>query len=120
MTDKDALARARTDWAEDRTVLANERTFAAWIRTGMGAIVVALGLNVVFQHSEPIWLGKAAASIFLAMGIFIFWSARIRAGRTLVRLDQHGTVPQSRSSMTFIASLLTAGTLATGLILWSI
>lgn len=30
---KPYLAEKRTDWAEDRTVQANERTYAGWMRT---------------------------------------------------------------------------------------
>lgn len=39
------LARARTKWAEDRTVLANERTFSGWARTGLTSLAVALGFR---------------------------------------------------------------------------
>ena len=56
--DSHDLADARTAWAEDRTVLANERTFAGWMRTGMACIALALGLKAVFKDTEYPLLAK--------------------------------------------------------------
>jgi uncharacterized membrane protein YidH (DUF202 family) len=38
----------RTDYAEDRTILASERTFASWLRTGYGGISIGLAFNALF------------------------------------------------------------------------
>ena len=39
-----SAAELQQQYALDRTVLANERTYAAWIRTGLGALVAGVGL----------------------------------------------------------------------------
>ncbi|MBO6603315.1 MULTISPECIES: YidH family protein [Paracoccaceae] len=120
MSDKNDLAQERTDWAEDRTVLANERTFAGWMRTGLGTVAIAIGLKAVFGPFEPTWVAKATASIFLVVAIFIYWAARARACHTLDRLHSNDAEPTSPKAMTFTASALTVGTLATGVILWAL
>ena len=53
-SDMTAAARVRTDFAEDRTVLSNERTFASWLRTGFGAIAIGLGFTLALIAA--IWL----------------------------------------------------------------
>ena len=117
-TDSTEMARDRTDWAEDRTILANERTFAGWMRTGMACVALALGLRALFGTFEPTWVPKLVATLFIAIGIVIFWLARNKSCKTTRRMDEHATESQSTAAMTLVASLLTAGALATGLILW--
>lgn len=60
MSDDDSpspgLSQARTDLAEDRTVLANERTFASWFRTGFAAVGIGLGFQALFLRMEPAWV----------------------------------------------------------------
>lgn len=116
--DSQQLAEDRTDWAEDRTILAMERTFAGWMRTGMACIALALGLKAVFGAFEPTWMARAVALCFVAIGVFIFWTARNKSCATMQRMQEHATNPQSTRNMTIIASVLTLGALATGAILW--
>ena len=71
MADK-KTSQHRTDMAEDRTSMANERTFSSWMGMGLGAIGVAIGMKAVFGAFEPTWAAKAVASIFIALGILIF------------------------------------------------
>jgi putative membrane protein len=118
MTDKQQLAQDRTDWAEDRTVLANERTFAGWMRTGMAAVVIALGLRAVFRAFEPTWVPKLAASAFIAIAIFVFLAAERQARGTLRRMEAHSAHPRSASSMTTIAAALALASAGCGAILW--
>jgi putative membrane protein len=120
MTQKDNndLAEERTHWAEDRTILANERTFAGWMRTGMAALGVALGLKAVFKNLEPTWLAQTAATIFVITAIIIFWAARSSSIDTSDRMNEHDANSQSTKRMTLLATILTVGALATGIILW--
>ena len=118
MSDKNELAEARTDWAEDRTMLANERTFAGWMRTGMAAVAIALGLKAVFGEFEPTWAAKTTSSIFIALACYIFYSARAQAKATCARMDQHDAATKSVASMTIIAVILSAGAIATSVFLW--
>jgi putative membrane protein len=83
------FARVRTDYAEDRTVLANERTFAGWLRTGFGAIGIGLAFNALFTRVRPEWVPKLIASIFLFVAILIFVNAERRACVVLHRLHTH-------------------------------
>ena len=45
------LAESRTDFAEDRTVLANERTFAGWLRTGYAGSVKTTNIRIASYGS---------------------------------------------------------------------
>lgn len=118
MSDKNELAEHRTDWAEDRTILANERTFAGWMRTGMAAVGVALGLKAVFRDFEPTILPKLVAEIFIVVAILIFWAACVNARKTREQMNESETESQSHRRMTVLAAILTLGAVLTGLILW--
>ncbi|MFQ1699338.1 YidH family protein [Loktanella agnita] len=118
MTDNNELAETRTDWAEDRTILANERTFAGWMRTGMACVAIAIGLKAVFGDFDPTWGAKAVATIFLVAAIGIFWSARQRACATLSRLNQRDAEAQTSNNFTIMVITLTTATIAVGGILW--
>ncbi|WP_299613106.1 YidH family protein [uncultured Tateyamaria sp.] len=120
MSDKNELAENRTDWAEDRTSLANERTFAGWMRTGMASVGVAIGLKAVFGATDPTWLAKSVATIFLAAALFMFWAARQQACASHSRLSERDAKTQSSTNFTMIAIAMTSGTIATAVILWLI
>jgi putative membrane protein len=87
--DPDVLARKRTDFAEDRTVLANERTFASWLRTGFAGIGIGLGFHALFGRIEPLWLPRAVATAFLIIAIIIFAAAERRATVVIRWLHTH-------------------------------
>lgn len=119
-SDTTKMAKDRTDWAEDRTIMANERTFSGWMGTGLGAVGVAIGLKAVFGAFEPTWAAKLVASLFLGIAIVVFWAARQQACLTIQRLSDRDSEPMPTRSFTLLATLLTAATLATGAILWSL
>ncbi|MEM8579500.1 MAG: DUF202 domain-containing protein [Pseudomonadota bacterium] len=110
MSDKTDLAEDRTDWAEDRTILALERTYTSWMGLGLGAVGVALGLHAVFGAAEEEWIPKAMASLFLAVAIGIFWTARRQACKTYARLSTHDTAAQTPRTFTTVAVVLTIAT----------
>jgi len=112
------LAQDRTDWAEDRTVLANERTYAGWMRTGLASVGLGLGFNAIFRATEPTWLAKAVATIFLVIAIFIFWNAWRHACRVRVRLESHAVSPLPKSRLGLITGFFGVGTAALGAVLW--
>ena len=115
---KQALATQRTGWAEDRTLLANERTFASWMRTGMACLGVALGLRAVFRTTEYPLIAKGVAELFVLIAILIFWAAALRSGTAHARFDQHDAESHPARHMKVVASILTLGAVATGVILW--
>jgi len=120
MDDNTDNAKTRTRWAEDRTIMANERTFSSWMGAGLGSVGVAIGLKAVFGAFEPTWAAKAVASSFLVIAIVIYWAARRQAQKTLKRLQGKDSEPMPTKSFTLLASLMTAATLAVGAILWSL
>ena len=120
MQDDEDRAESRTKWAEDRTILANERTFSSWMGTGLGAVGIAIGLKAVFGAFEPTWVAKLVASLFLGVAILIYWSAQRQACKTLARLSEHDAEAQTGKSFTRLAGVMTAATLATGAVLWSL
>ena len=111
--------RLRTEWAEERTVLAIERTYASWIRTGMGAIGVALGLHVVFGTQASAWAGRAVASLFLGIAVVTFAAAERQARFLLRQVTGETPLPQ-RARFGWISALLIAATVAAGVLLWSL
>ena len=115
---KQELADTRTAWAEDRTMLANERTFSGWMRTGMAAIALALGLKAVFKDTEHTLIAKGAAEIFIVVAVLIFWSAVAQSRKAQRRMNSHDVAAQSHRRMVVLASILTVAGVLTGMILW--
>lgn len=116
-TDKATL---RTNWAEDRTIMANERTFNSWMGTGLGSVGVAIALKAVFGEFDPTWAAKLVASLFLLTAIVIFWAARRQAHKTLDRLSENDACSMPTKNFTLITSVMTVATLATGAVLWGL
>ena len=116
--DKQQLARDRTDWAEDRTLLANERTFAGWMRTGLASCAVGLGFHAIFGKSEPLWLAKAGATLFIVIALLIFHAAWRSAGRLHDRLDGHAAEPIERGNLGRLAGLFSLGAVVLAIVLW--
>jgi putative membrane protein len=112
------LARMRTDFAEDRTVLANERTFASWTRTGFAAIGIGLGFHALFGRIEPLWLPRAVATAFLAIAIIIFIAAERRACVVIRRLHTHKVETVKIGVVRLITIVTVAATLALIAAIW--
>jgi putative membrane protein len=122
MTDPDPHASAeparfRTDLAEDRTILASERTFASWLRTGLAAIGIALGFHALFGRIEPLWLPRAMATAFLLIAIMMFIAAERRACAVRARLHAHRveTIGITRIRLITIVAVIATAALAAGL-----
>ena len=64
--------------ALDATVLANERTFQSWIRTGLAALASGLGIAKFFSESMPLWMLLTIASVMIALSIGAFMLASWR------------------------------------------
>jgi putative membrane protein len=116
MSDDEAESepRNRTDLAEDRTLLANERTYAGWLRTGLAAVGIGVGFHALFQRMEPEWIPKSIATLFLLMGVAVVVAAEWRARRVLDRLSAHQVTPPRTLNLTLITIATTIG--AVGLI----
>ena len=66
------LARFRTEWADERTRMAAERTFAAWLRTGLTLVAGGLATARLLTSIEPGWLVRAMGVILIVLGGTIF------------------------------------------------
>lgn len=120
MSGKDNMAKDRTDWAEDRTILAVERTFTSWCGLGLGAVGVALGFRALFSAAQPTWVPQLFASVFLAVAVGIFWVARRQACRTYDRLCAHDTEAQTPRTYSVVALGLSIATIGVCGVLWSL
>src|ERR1041385_3727881 len=64
-----------TRLAADRNILAAERTYAAWVRTGLFALASGIGARALLNGVLPGWLVLADASMLIAFSIFCFGAA---------------------------------------------
>lgn len=87
---KQELAVDRTDWAKVRTLLAKERSYTAWIRTGLAALAAGLGIAHLLKAYEPQWivilLGFGLGVAGLMAPVLGFWSYR----KSLKQLEEQG------------------------------
>ncbi|CAO1654971.1 YidH family protein [Parasphingorhabdus sp. NYA22] len=113
------LAEDRTEWAEDRTIMANERTFAGWMRTGLAAVGIGLGFNALFGKLEPLWVPKAIATLFMIIGIFIFWVAQRNGCAVQDRLNSHQATPVKPHNMRIVSGLMASGAVALIVAIWT-
>lgn len=116
--DVTSAARRRTDWAEDRTVLSNERTFGSWLRTAFGAIGIALGFHALFGRIHPLWLPRAVATAFLVVALVIFVAAERRACTVIRRLHTHEVETVKIGLLRLITAVTVAATVALTAALW--
>lgn len=107
--DRTELADERTELAEDRTLMANERTFAGWMRTGLAAVGIGLGFHALFGRLEPWWLPRGIATLFVLIGVFIFYAAQRRGRKVLDRLQSHYAEPLGGVNLLAVATLFGSG-----------
>lgn len=118
-TDKSTkLAADRTDWAEDRTILALERTFAGWLRTAFAAIGIGLGFRALFGEFDPPWLARAIATLFIAMAIVFAIGAERRVYRSFERLSSHAVDSPNLPNLKWIAYAVSLGAAVLIAALW--
>lgn len=77
---------SRDDLAEDRTILANERTFGSWMRTSLACVAIGVGFKGLFPTMEPTWVPRAIATGFLLLAVVVIVAAERRATAVLSRL----------------------------------
>ena len=109
---------SRTDLAEDRTILANERTFAGWMRTALAAIALGVGFQALFRAMEPDWLPRAIATAFLLLAIIIIISAERRAAAVMDRLGTHVVTTAKPMNLRFLAAAVSLGSAALIAAIW--
>lgn len=112
------LAKERTGYSEDRTLMANERTLASWLRTGFAAIAIGIAYQRLFSEIEPDWLIKAIATIFVIAGVALKLAALSRYEKVKKRLHEHVANPPSDRFLTTIVYILALAALSAMLALW--
>jgi putative membrane protein len=108
----------QTAWSEDRTIMANERTYASWLRTSLTCIGVALGFQALFRSFEPAYIPKLIATGFLVLATVVLVFANQAAADLRHRLDAHAAEPASRKRLLMITIAMIAATIALGFVLW--
>jgi putative membrane protein len=80
----------------DRTVLANERTLASWLRTGLAALVAALAIQQYLVSILPTWNRTIIVTALLAFSVVSFVLASWRYTHVHIRLQEHDveTIPR--------------------------
>ena len=109
---------SRTDLAEDRTILANERTFGSWVRTSLGCIAIGVGFHALFNRVEPSWVPRLIATGFLALAAVIVWLAARRAAAVTKRLSTHVIDRAQRVNLNVIASAVSLGAITLAGAIW--
>lgn len=61
-----------TTLAMQRNIMANERTFSAWLRTGLALIVAAIALPRIIHFVNWGWAVKLIGLIFIAIAATVF------------------------------------------------
>jgi len=74
--------------AKDRTALANERTFQAWIGTGLSALATGLGIEKFLEDSMPLWMLLGIATTLIALSILAFFLAIWRYNHLHMRMSE--------------------------------
>ncbi|HEU0283960.1 MAG TPA: DUF202 domain-containing protein [Sphingomicrobium sp.] len=112
MTESGAQNPSRTDLAEDRTILANERTFAGWVRTALACIALGIGFHALFQKMQPAWLPRGIATAFLLLAILLVALAEWRAAAVTKRLSTHIVSTARPMNLRIIAAIVALGAAA--------
>jgi len=84
---KEAMQPNNNTLALDRTILANERTFAAWIRTGFASLATGLGVERFMLNTIPLWSIHSIATLLLLFSAASFILAGWRYHHLRVKLE---------------------------------
>lgn len=112
MSEHDTEDLSRNDLAEDRTILANERTFAGWVRTALACIALGIGFHALFQKLQPAWLPRGIATAFLLLAIMLVALAEWRAAAVTKRLSTHIVSTARPINLRIIAGIVALGAAA--------
>lgn len=111
---------SRDELAEDRTILANERTFASWMRTSLGCVAIGVGFQGLFPSMEPPWVPRVIASGFLVLAMLVIILAERRAAAVLQRLSAHVVITARRMNLRLFTALICLGAAALFAAIWTV
>jgi inner membrane protein YidH len=78
MTDPERFDAGELNFALDNTILANERTYAAWLRTGLAFLAAGLGTARFMADILPVWNLRVIVSILILFSALSFLLAAWR------------------------------------------
>lgn len=108
----------RNDLAEDRTIMAVERTFAGWIRTAFAAVGIGLAFRALFGELDPPWLARVIATIFILLAAFLAITAERRAWRAVGRMKSHSIDAPDAPHLRYVAWAVAGGSLILAGAIW--
>jgi putative membrane protein len=111
---------SRDDLAEDRTILANERTFGSWMRTSLACVAIGVGFKGLFPTMEPAWVPRAIATGFLLLAVLVIHSAQRRAAAVLASLEPHVVHAARGINLRLFAWLVSAGAADLTAAIWTV
>ena len=88
--DKKLIIEKQMHWALERTRLAKERTFAAWLRTGLASAIAGLGVVKLLPGLRPEWLGKSIGLLLVFSSALVFILGFRTYYITLKKLEKEG------------------------------
>jgi inner membrane protein YidH len=109
----DNVTAAAHDYSIDRTVLANERTYAAWIRTGLTALAAGIAVEKLLVGVMAPWSIRGIAVIMILFSGVAFVLAAWRYTHLGVKMSQSDVkavptiVTSGVSAVLVVCSLLT-------------
>lgn len=102
---------SRTNWAHERTSLAKERTFSAWLRSGLSAVGVGLGLVKLLPSVEPHWMMQLIGILFIGAGAVIFVMGYATYHNVMKKLEEEGFKGSPPIFMGVLTSMMLLGTI---------
>jgi len=109
---------SRNDLAEDRTILANERTFASWMRTSLACIAIGIAFERLFSELSPPWLPRAIATGFCLLAVLVIVLAERRASAVLRRLSPHLVASAQVVNLRLFTALVSGGAVTLAAAMW--
>lgn len=92
--------------ALDRTVLANDRTYQAWIRTGLALFASGLGAAKFLKEEMSLWILLGIASLLLLLSALAFLQAGWRYSHMHIKLTSLDIETRPAWQMGLISILL--------------
>lgn len=118
MIDDSDTRASRIDLANDRTILAAERTLSAWWRTAMAALAGAVGFVRLFGDVQPQWLIRGGASVLVLLALLILAIAFRRYRQTARKIDNQEVRSLSTPSLAAGTGLLVLAAAVAGGVIW--
>ena len=115
------LSEERTDLAKQRNVMANARTYSAWVRTGISSVLAGLAIvNFIGVSETPHLYIVAIGMIFVITGIFIYAVAYVNYKNNMKELnyDQKDKSNTLTFFLIITLAMMTSGVMIFGLLVY--